>query len=118
MKNITAAIIFVVTLVGCHSAFITRFDSVQYSPTDDVKVFSDITTVPEDYFEIGYVEAKGGLGVEKEELLMDMIEEAMKCGADALIKVEFFDRERYDRYIGTFEKPGAKAIMVRYKSHK
>ena len=42
--------------------------------------------------------------------------EAKKHGANALIKVEFYDRIRYDKDIGTYEKPAAKGVMIRFKS--
>ena len=102
---------------GCHAAFVTRFDDNFYPPTSEVKVYSDITTIPGEYIEIGYIEAKGGLGVSKQTLLADMKEEAKKHGADALIKIEFFDRVHYNKTIGSFEKPGGKAVMIRFMSH-
>ncbi len=103
-------------LCGCHSAFITKFDNTPYAPTTEVKIYSDLSTVPGEYFEIGYVEAKGGVTVSKQILLDDMISQARTVGADALIKVQFYDRVRYDPNLGTYEKPAAKAIMIRFRS--
>lgn len=103
-------------LAGCHSADVTRFDQTHYPRTSAVKVYSDIATVTGEYFEIGYVEAKGGITVSKQALLDDMIQQAKEAGAHALIKVEFYDRQHYDPNIGSFEKPAAKAVMIRFRS--
>ena len=102
-------------LVGCHAASVTTFSGKRYSPTTEVKVYTDLSTIAKEYEEIGYVEAKGGATVSKQTLLDDMIEEAKKFGAHALIKIEFYDRARYDKYIGSYEKPAAKAVMIRFK---
>jgi hypothetical protein len=112
----TSLLFVLATFVGCHSAFVTKFDDTRYSPTNDVKVYSDLSTITEPYIEIGYVEAKGGLGVSKQTLLDDMKKEAKNQGANALIKIEFYDRPRYDKTIGSYEKPAAKAVMIRFKS--
>jgi hypothetical protein len=116
-KLILINAISLLIFIGCHAAFVTKFDNSYYPPTQDVKVYTDLSTIPEDYIEIGYVEAKGGITVSKQELLDDMKEEAKKYGADALIKIEFYDRERYDRYIGSYSTPAAKAVMIRFKSN-
>lgn len=103
-----------VVFYGCHSAEVVRFDnSKQYPPTKTVEIFTDIPQ--EDYIEIGYVEAKGGITVKKDQLLEDMKEEAKASGADGLIKVEFYDRQYYNNTIGQYEKPGAKAVMIKFK---
>jgi hypothetical protein len=102
--------------VGCHSAFVTKFDDKQYPSTNDVKVYTDLSTIPQQYIEIGYVEAKGGSGVSKQTLLDDMKEEAKTYGANVLISIEFYDRPRYDKFLGSYEKPAAKAVMIRFKS--
>jgi hypothetical protein len=115
MKSITTISLFLLPIIGCHQAEVTRFDSSYYAPTRAVQVFSDPSLVPYDYVEIGYVEAKGGITVGKQALLDDMKEEAMAQGADALLKIEFYDRERYDSHIGSYSKPAARALMIRYK---
>ena len=102
--------------LGCHGASVTTFNEKRYSPTNEVKIYTDITTLTEQYEEIGYVEAKGGMTVSKQSLLDDMVQQAKVYGANALIKVEFYDRPRYDKYIGGYDKPAAKAVMVRYLS--
>lgn len=106
-------------IIGCHSAEVTTFGERRYPPTYnyDVKVYTDLTTIPGKYEEIGYVEAKGGITVSKQALLDDMIEQAKQHGAHALIKVEFYDRPEYSRQIGNFEKPAAKGVMIRYLSN-
>jgi len=114
MKNSLLAGAAVCLLAGCHGAEVTRFTPGAYPPTQRIEVFSDPSLITHPYIEIGYVEAKGGLGVSKQDLLNDMKEEAMAEGANALIKVDFYDRERYDRYIGGYSKPAAKAVMIRY----
>ena len=101
-------------LLGCHSADVTRFDDHTYPSTTRVDVFSDLSTIKHKYVEIGYVEAKGGATVSKQALLDDMKEEAMKEGANALIKVEFYDRTHYSPNSGSKERPAAKAVMIRY----
>lgn len=115
MKS-TLSVFTVFLFLGCHSAFVTKFDDSHYPPTSDVKIFTDLSTIPEEYVEIGYVEAKGGATVTKQTLLDDMKDEAKKHGADALIKIEFYDRPRYDPNIGSYEKPAVKAVMIRFKS--
>jgi Metal binding domain of Ada len=115
MKSIGSTSVLLLLVIGCHQAQVTRFDSSYYPPTQTVQVFSDPSLVPHDYIEIGYVEAKGGLTVSKQALLDDMKEKAMAQGADALLKVEFYDRERYDPNIGGYSKPAAKALMIKYK---
>jgi uncharacterized protein YbjQ (UPF0145 family) len=103
-------------LIGCHGAEVTRYNNSSYYPsTSHVDIFSDVSTIKKEYFEIGYVEAKGGVTVGKQQLLDDMIEQAKIEGANALIKVEFYDRERYDKYVGGYSKPAARATMIRYK---
>jgi uncharacterized protein YbjQ (UPF0145 family) len=102
-------------VAGCHGASVTRFGHTHYPRTSSVKVYSDIAAVTEDYFEIGYVEAKGGITVSKQTLLDDMIQQAREAGAHALIKVEFCDRQYYNPNIGSFEKPAAKAVMIRFR---
>ena len=103
-------------IAGCHSAYVTKFDQTYYPRTSEIKVYSDIATVTDEYFEIGYVEAKGGVTVSKQALLNDMIQEAKEAGAHALIKVEFYDRQHYNPNIGSFEKPAARAVMIRFRS--
>ncbi len=115
MKLLVKAIPLLV-FMGCHSASVTRFDDAYYPRTQNVKVYTDLSTIPDDYVEIGYVEAKGGVTVSKQDLLDDMKDQARIHGADALIKVEFYDRERYDKYIGGYSKPASKAVMIRFKS--
>jgi S1-C subfamily serine protease len=102
--------------MGCHGAEVTTFSSTRYNPTTKVDVFTDVSTIPEPYIEIGYVEAKGGITVSKQALLNDMIADARKAGADGLIKVSFYDREQWNQTFGSIEKPGAKAVMIKYKS--
>lgn len=104
----------ILLLAGCHAAEVTMYSSQRYPPSKFVEVFSDLATIKQEYFEIGQVEAKGGLTVTKQQLLDDMKEKAQIAGAHALIKVEFYDRERYDPKLGSYSKPAAKAVMVRY----
>ncbi|OGU58263.1 MAG: hypothetical protein A2V66_03490 [Ignavibacteria bacterium RBG_13_36_8] len=113
MKKLS--LIFLVFIFGCHAASVVRFTDLYFSPTNKVDIYTDLNSLNRNYFEIGYVEAKGGIFVSKESLLKDMIEEAKKCGADALIKIEFWDRQRYDNNLGSYEKPAAKAVMIKYK---
>ncbi len=119
MKDVSVALFTIVVgllVLGCHSASVTRFDNTTYPPTDSIQVFTDPSTVSEPYVEIGYVEAKGGITVSKQSLLDDMVEQAKQHGANALVKVEFYDRPQYNEGLGHIEKPAAKAIMIRYKS--
>jgi hypothetical protein len=113
MKKYICCIVF---LFGCHAAEITRFNSVTYPQTYEVDVFSDVSQIKKEYFEIGYVEAKGGIAASKQDLLNDMKRMAGIEGANALIKIEFYDRERYGKYTGSYSKPAARAVMIRYKN--
>jgi len=117
MKTIIIGlIVFLSIFYGCHTANITRFTQVRYPRTSYVKVYASAAAVPGEYIELGYVEAKGGMTVSKQTLLEDMIDEAKNYGADALINVEFYDRQQYDRTIGSFEKPGARSVMIKFKN--
>lgn len=100
---------------GCHGAIVTRFNDEKYPPTKKVEIFSDLNTIQNEYIEIGYVEAAGGITVSKQSLLYDMIEKAKIHGADALIKVEFYDVGEYNYTLGHIEKPHAKAVMIKYR---
>jgi hypothetical protein len=108
--NLIVVAVLLVLLSGCHSAEVVLFDGAEYPPAESVAIFSDLTTIPWQYIEIGYVEAKGGKTVSKQTLLEDMKTSARKVGANALIKIEFYDRES-EGYL----KPTAKAVMVRYR---
>lgn len=110
-------IIIFIFIFSCHSANVTTFGDKYYPPTYRVEVYSDVSQLKgKEYIEIGYVEAKGGVTIDKQTLLNDMMEKAKAYGADALIKVEFIDRPQYHEYIGSFTKPGAKAVMIRFKN--
>jgi uncharacterized protein YbjQ (UPF0145 family) len=103
-------------LSGCHSAEVTRFSSHSYPPTSTVEVFTDALSIKRDFVEIGYVEASGGITITKQQLLDDMIEKAKIEGANALVKVEFWDTTEYNYAVkGDVHKPRAKATMIRYK---
>ncbi|MEW6041307.1 MAG: hypothetical protein AB1633_07280 [Elusimicrobiota bacterium] len=118
MKKIIVFSIFsIILLCSCHSAFVTKFDSVKYESTKEVKIVSDPTLIKEEYVEIGIVEAKGGMTVTRDQLLEDMIEKAKQHGADAIINIDFYDRQNYDKYIGSYEKPAGKAVMIKFKKN-
>jgi hypothetical protein len=110
---ITIGIIF-----GCASA-----DSVitnkTYPPTDTVELYIDMSSMPnKEYVEIGFVEAKGSaFGISKTDLLDEMVAEAKSYGADALIKIEFFDQQYTSWQYGTYDKPRSHAMMIKYKSN-
>ena len=115
--SITRILTLCLLVVGCHKASVVRFDSTYYPPTSEVAVYTDLSTIPKEYVEIGYVEAKGGVTIDKQTLLNDMIEQAKKCGADALVKIEFYDRTYYiaNEFGGqSFQKPAAKAVMIKF----
>lgn len=92
------------------------FSDKYYPPTNEVRIYTDLTTILGQYVEIGSVEAKGGTSTSKQTLLDDMKAEAKRRGADALIKVEFYDRERFDPDIGSYSKAASKAVMIRFTS--
>jgi hypothetical protein len=104
--------------LACHSAEVTRFNDTEYPPTTKVSVYSDPGKAPNKYIEIGYVEASGGMTVSKAALLEDMKQKAMEEGADALIKVEFYDSTHYNANSGSYDKPHAKAVMIKFQSTK
>lgn len=116
MKHVP--IILTLFIFGCATADTTMFTSETYAPTTEVKVCTDASAITEPYFEIGMVEGKGGLGASKQQCLDHMIEEAKAVGADALIKIDFGDQAQYDPSMGSYQTPVARAVMIRYKSHK
>lgn len=89
----------------------------EYPPTDTVELYMDINSLPtKEYVEVGYVEANGAIFTDKETLLEKMIEEAKQHGADAIIKIEFFDKSYIDQN-GTIILPNSKGMMIKYKSN-
>lgn len=108
-------LLLILFLFGCHAAEVVKFNSSNYAPTQEVKIFTELPK--DEYEELGYVEAKGGITVTKETLLQDMIEKAKQNGADGLIKVEFYDRPQYNQTLGYIEKPAAKAVMIKFKNN-
>ncbi len=98
-------------LSGCHSAQVVRFDDTEYPPTQYLSIVDDLSAILWQYVEIGYVEAEGiGKVTSKDMLLEDMKKSAKAAGADALIKIEFYDQETPEAY-----RQWAKAVMIRYK---
>ena len=112
MKKLIISLIFI---IGCHSADYILFNNQRFPPTSSVEIFY---TSPEskDYIEFGYLEASGGVTVSKETLLGDLIKGAKGFGADAIINLEFSDFPVHSD-IGTFAKPQAKCVMIKWKKN-
>lgn len=109
--GLSALAFLLVFLSGCHSARVVRFDGTEYPPTQYLSIVSDLSSIPWQYVEIGYVEAEGiGKVTSRDMLLDDMKQSAKAAGADALIKIEFYDQETPEAY-----RQWAKAVMIRYK---
>jgi len=100
---------------GCHSATVTMYGDDAYGTTKSIEIFTDSHHVGKEYIEIGFVESSGGSIVTRETLLNDLKIAAMKKGAHALIKVEFFDVQGYGQYGSLTPTPHAKATMIRFK---
>lgn len=113
MKSVFSFLSFTLlfSLLGCSSTSVVKFDEQQYPPTDKAEIFSDGYNVPQEYFEIGYVEAEGALFYNKQKLLNSIIKKAKQNGADALINLEFLEPDHPE----SSNKKFVKAVMIRYK---
>ncbi len=110
-----AVVLLAIILSACnYASTVVLYNRTTYPSSGGARVFADSSQIGRPYRIIGYVESKGGVWAAKEEMLDDMLHQAGRAGADGLIELQFYDRTGYNKNIGSYEKPAAKALMIRY----